>query len=514
MRHWLFPFSIMAALLTLVWSLAGWRQQNQAVAERTVTDDAVAAEAEQYLAATLANAIADLRFLATSNEVLELLATPHAPPQLDSIAAEFTSMLKQKPLYRRLRIFDAQGMELLQIERHGRGIDRSAQSALESKAGRDFFDEAQKLEPGSVYVSRFDLDMQGGQIVQPPQPMLRLSTPLRLEGRSAMVITLNLDGDQLIEALHRILDKRGRQGTLVDDQGYWLYHPNPAMRWGAQLGTEENLERRDPELWRRLQASAGNSGMRGDTYFHPVLPLRAIADLRGALVDLGWWITLDHHDEVSAWYRILLTPPFWASQILLLIATILVLRLQRQAASRRQQVENEKAALARAERELREVRGQVYELSLRMQSAKDLEGFTELTLSELAPMLGAALGAFYCIEDGWLQPIGSYGLARDLMLRQFRLGDSLLGEALRQHRGIELTELPPNYLMVRTGTGHSAPPHLLILPLWVKDENLGVIEFALNTPPSEQQRLMLRQALPLISLHLANYLHRRKVVSI
>ena len=512
MRHWLPPFLIMATLLTLVWSLAGWRQQNQAVAERTVTDDAVANEAEQYLAATLANAIADLRFLASTNEVRDLLGDPREP-QLASTATEFTSMLKQKPLYRRLRIFDAKGMELLQIERHGRSIDRSPEAELESKAGRDFFEEAQKLEPGSVFVSRFDLDMQGGQIVQPPQPMLRLSTPLRLEGHSAMVVTLNLDGDQLIEALHRILDKRGREGTVVDEQGYWLYHPNPAMRWGAQLGTEENLARRDPELWQLMQGSAGNAGVRSNTYFHPLMPLRSIADLRGALVDLGWWITLDHDADVAAWYRILLTPPFWASQLLLLISTIFVLRLQRKAAHRRHQVESEKAALARAERELREVRGQVYELSLRMQSASDLEGFTELTLSELAPMLGAALGAFYCIEDGWLQPIGSYGLAKELMLRQFRLGDSLLGEALRQHRGIELAALPPNYLMVRTGTGNSAPPHLLILPLWVKDENLGVIEFALHTPPNEQQRLMLRQALPLVSLHLANYLHRREVVS-
>ncbi|EIT70368.1 MULTISPECIES: GAF domain-containing protein [Hydrocarboniphaga] len=502
----------MAALLTVVWSLAGWRQHTQAAAERTVTDDAVAAEAVQYLAATLANAIADLRFLATSNEVRELLADPHEP-QLATTATEFISILRQKPLYRRLRIFDSQGMELLRIERHGRSLDRSPQSGLESKARRDFFEEAQKLEPGSVYVSRFDLDVQGGQIVQPPTPMLRLSTPVRLEGRSAMVITLNLDGDQLIEAMHRILDKRGRQGTLIDDQGYWLYHPNPAMRWGGQIGTEEKLARRDPELWQRMQASAGNAGVRQNTYFHPLLPLRGVADLRGALVDLGWWITLDHHDEVSAWYHILLTPPFWASQLLLLIAAFFVLRLQREAAERRSQAENESAAFARAERELREVRGQVYELSLRMQSAKDLESFTELTLSELAPVLGAALGAFYCIEDGWLQPIGSYGLAKELMLRQFRLGDSLLGEALRQHRGIELAELPPNYLMVRTGTGRSAPPHLLILPLWVKDENLGAIEFALNTPPSEQQRLMLRQALPLISLHLANYQHRRKVGS-
>lgn len=513
MRHWLLPFLIMAALLTLVWSLAGWRQQTQAAADRTATDDAVAAEAEQYLAATLANAIADLRFLATSNEARELLASPHEP-QFATAATEFTAMLRQKPLYGRLRILDAEGMELLRIERRGRAIERSAQAELQSKAGRDFFDEAQKLEPGSVYVSRFDLDMQGNQIVQPPRPMLRVSTPLRPEGRAAMVIVLNLDGNQLIESLHRILDRRGRHGTIIDDRGYWLYHPNAAMRWGAQLGTEESLAHRDPELWQRMQASAGHSGTRRDTYFRPLLPLRSIADLRGALVDLGWWITLDHRDEALAWYRILLTPPFWASQILLLIATILVLRLQRQAAKRREQVETEKAALARAERELREVRGQVYELSLRMQSAKDLESFTELTLSELAPMLGAALGAFYCIEDGWLQPIGSYGLAKELMLRQFRLGDSLLGEALRQHRGIELTELPPNYLMVRTGTGRSAPPHLLILPLWVKDENFGVIEFALNTPPSEQQRLMLRQALPLISLHLANYLHRRKVGSI
>lgn len=512
MRRWLSLFVPVALTLTALWALAGWREHEAALERADGIDAAIAVEVEQYLNRSLSEAIADLRIFASLDQTRALLDRTRSDRQArDALARLFAAVLEQKPLYARLRSFDPSGNEMVRVDRIGAVTVRQVDTDLESKAGRDFFTEASRLENGAVFISRFDLDMRGGRLVEPLRPMLRVSTPLRAPGEAALVLTLNLDGTRITEALHSIFERYQREGQLLDEDGYWLYADDRSRLWGRQRGAQRTLAQQQPELWSRMRESRGAGDRDGDAYFVPLWPLRSAGNVRGALADHGWWIVLTAPKDVFVpWYSTLLSAPYWMSLLLVGLAVGYLARAQGQIANERAETERRELLLADDEREQREVREQTYQLSLGLQNVVGLSAVVDHVLSTLATHLGATAGAFYCTEGDWLRPIGGYGLGADLVLRQFRRGDSLLAEALRQGRTIELDQLPPHYLVIRSGLGKSEPDRLVILPLLVRDRELGAIEFAVTRKLTSSVRLLLEQVLPLIALHLANELHRQE----
>ncbi|WP_127354513.1 HAMP domain-containing protein [Actinacidiphila soli] len=118
-----------------------------------------------------------------------------------------------------------------------------------------------------------------------------------------------------------------------------------------------------------------------------------------------------------------------------------------------------------------------------MQGRRDLAVVAELIMDELTPLVGAQYGAFYLAEDGdqgtELGLIASYGHpgCSDRVTR-FRLGQSLVGQAARSRRTIAVDDLPAGYVTVSSGLGSASPSSLIVLPIVVEDQVLGVIELA------------------------------------
>jgi hypothetical protein len=289
-----------------------------------------------------------------------------------------------------------------------------------------------------------------------------------------------------------------------------MFHPDETRRWGAQIGAAASMAREYPDTWAAMQGARGQiANDEGRWTYRPVFPFRDLPGVSGPVANRGWWLALRHPPATAAIVeRIATSRWFWAAQGLLLVASLL-LALQLARVDRRR-ARNE-AALALAEQQAaaqRRVREQVYQLSLQIQSASSAAMFGQMLLSELAPLLQLSVGALYQLDGAWLRAIAGYGLPDDVTLRQFRVGEGLISEALADHRRIELDQLADDYLQVRSALGHAAPTHLLIVPLWLRAENLGVLELGLNAPLDASARETLKQSLPLIALHLANYSHR------
>ncbi|MEU4212486.1 HAMP domain-containing protein [Streptomyces sp. NPDC026206] len=118
-----------------------------------------------------------------------------------------------------------------------------------------------------------------------------------------------------------------------------------------------------------------------------------------------------------------------------------------------------------------------------MQGHRDLAVVAELIMDELTPLVGAQYGAFYLAEDGddgtVLRLIGSYGYpAGDDRPPCIPLGCSLVGQAARGRRTITVDGLPAGYVTISSGLGRAEPAGLIVLPLVVEDQVLGVIELA------------------------------------
>ncbi|GAA4883917.1 HAMP domain-containing protein [Kitasatospora terrestris] len=120
-------------------------------------------------------------------------------------------------------------------------------------------------------------------------------------------------------------------------------------------------------------------------------------------------------------------------------------------------------------------------LTVLIQGHRELAAVAELITDELCPLLGAQYGAFYLAEETpegtELAPMSSYGGGRGGG-RRFRLGEALVGQAARGHRTIAVTELPEGYAEIGSGLGAAAPRELIVQPIVVEDQLLGVLEIA------------------------------------
>ncbi|MEV4458617.1 response regulator, partial [Microbispora sp. NPDC049633] len=115
-----------------------------------------------------------------------------------------------------------------------------------------------------------------------------------------------------------------------------------------------------------------------------------------------------------------------------------------------------------------------------MQGHRDLSAVAELVMNELAPLVNAQHGTFLLAEEttagAELRVVGCYGHRETS--RRYAFGDSLVGQAAQARRTILVEDIPPGYLTVSSSLGQAGPVNLIVLPIVVEDQVLGVIELA------------------------------------
>ena len=141
-----------------------------------------------------------------------------------------------------------------------------------------------------------------------------------------------------------------------------------------------------------------------------------------------------------------------------------------------------------------------------MQGHRDLAVVAELIMDELAPLASAQYGAFYLAEDAGrgheLRLVGSYGYPDDDgRPARIPFGRSLVGQAARSRRTITVDELPPGYVTISSGLGRAVPTALVVLPIVVEDQVLGVIELASVTRFTQIHQDFLDQLMETIGVN-------------
>ncbi|MEU1479154.1 HAMP domain-containing protein [Streptomyces sp. NPDC005760] len=146
-------------------------------------------------------------------------------------------------------------------------------------------------------------------------------------------------------------------------------------------------------------------------------------------------------------------------------------------------------------------------ISSLMQGHRDLPVVAELIMDELTPLVSAQFGAFYLAEDTErgheLRLVGSYGYPDDdERPTRIPVGRSLVGQAARNRRMVTVEELPEGYVAISSGLGHAVPAALVVLPIVVEEQVLGVIELASVSRFTQIHQDFLAQLMPTIGVNL------------
>ncbi|MCP5367073.1 MAG: sensor histidine kinase [Hyphomicrobiales bacterium] len=246
--HKIFAFTFVIATATL----AGVAVHTVDQTTRLLTDQAIATTARHteregaVLRDQVEGAESDALLLASLDAArgLPVAATDLARGERwAELVRAFRTVMTEKPFYAQVRLIGIadDGRELVRVDQDSRGIRAVPLDALQSKGDRYYFSEALQLGGGQVFVSKLDLNQEHGAIVEPHQPMLRLSTPVfDGAGHTVAVIVINID----VNVLLRNVIPPASDGFLVltDCGGEILYHPDPSRTFAFEFGRHDRIQ--------------------------------------------------------------------------------------------------------------------------------------------------------------------------------------------------------------------------------------------------------------------------------
>jgi PAS domain S-box-containing protein len=269
MRLFLSVVLPLTAVFVLAFALE-YRAEVRAERARLITQEAaVIQRGVRWVERELEIATSDLQFVA------DLVAEAAGDGPQDRLAALERSALafvRGRPGYFQIRFIDTAGKEIVKVERAAGGPRITPESELQNKSDRSYFIDTMRLEPGEVFVSRMDLNVERGVLDEPYKPVVRLATPINdAAGRRRGVVVLNAHGGHFLRAFEPNTDEGGIQRMIVDFEGYWLQH-RPEVEWGFALEHGRSFQRTFPEVWAQLlvRSQGGVEADEGFFYFDAV----------------------------------------------------------------------------------------------------------------------------------------------------------------------------------------------------------------------------------------------------
>jgi signal transduction histidine kinase/HAMP domain-containing protein len=121
--------------------------------------------------------------------------------------------------------------------------------------------------------------------------------------------------------------------------------------------------------------------------------------------------------------------------------------------------------------------------SQRLQGQRDMRTVGRLVLSELSALVGVQRGAFYVrateADEPVLRLVATYaGTDVPRPTEWVRFGEGLVGQCAVEGARIVMTDVPPDYISIRSALGEGPPLSIAVLPIVFEGETRGVMELA------------------------------------
>ena len=195
----------------------------------------------------------DVLYLAEQELLQQFLAGDEAARA--QLAGEYVNFASRREVYDQIRFLDMDGKELVRVNFREGQAAIVPEEQLQLKSDRYYFREATKIDPGEVFVSEFDLNVEHGQIQQPLNPVLRFLTPVvDSTGEKRGLLALNYSGDHLLERFSDI--SLPGSTLLINSEGQYIYGLEPGDAWGWLLEHDRSFATHFTTAWERIQGES------------------------------------------------------------------------------------------------------------------------------------------------------------------------------------------------------------------------------------------------------------------
>lgn len=113
-------------------------------------------------------------------------------------------------------------------------------------------------------------------------------------------------------------------------------------------------------------------------------------------------------------------------------------------------------------------------------SKKPVAEYCEEVLQNLSRKMNIVQGLFYIRsnEEGTFEAIARYAYYSEHMPPEFKAGESLPGQAVKDKKIVIIQNVPESYVPVVSGLGSSKPKNLVMIPVTSENDAVGLIEIA------------------------------------
>lgn len=164
---------------------------------------------------------------------------------------KFTEIIQNNPTIHQIQIFDFNGNEIIHIISDSAGLHIEENQKLEHSMNNDVLQKVSKLQNNEVEMSSITLNEIDNKIEIPHRPILDITTPIFLSNNEQLgylKITYDMQG-----FLHELSQTASGKMIIIDNEGYFLDHPDKSMIFGDKLGTGINYFSDQPELKNNLE---------------------------------------------------------------------------------------------------------------------------------------------------------------------------------------------------------------------------------------------------------------------
>lgn len=243
----------------------------------------------------------ELLYLASSSLLHDLANGPWTAggrlpaPVREGLERDYAAFARAYPYIYQVRYIDAEGREVVRVDRRNGGLEIVPESGLQNKSDRYYVHDGLSHEAGQVYVSPLDLNIEHGQVEKPERPVIRFATPVTdKRGVKRGLLIVNLHAAYILGQIQEMAGGRGGVAFLFDRSGFYLSRSADAS--GSEQFRMQSVESLTHFMPRTLLTRAihGKEGTEvlGEWIFAfaPILPGKTLAMSNDS--SMSWSIAL------------------------------------------------------------------------------------------------------------------------------------------------------------------------------------------------------------------------------